>query len=79
VPLFLLMGGEIVVAFLLARIALWVLRGRRLVQQPDQEPSGPGGGGGFRAPAPARRAPQRAPARGRALARRARTPARRAA
>jgi hypothetical protein len=66
------MGGELVIAFLLARIAIWVLRGWRRAPATRRDPPGPGGGGGFRAPAPARAAPRRAPPRPRVLARRAR-------
>jgi hypothetical protein len=57
------MGGELVIAFLLARIAIWVWRGRRGGPVGAGDPAGPGGGGGFRAPAPARPAPRRAPRR----------------
>ncbi len=38
-PLFLLMGGEFVVAFLVARIVLWILGGRHVA---DPGPPGPG-------------------------------------
>ncbi len=57
-PLFLLMGGEFVIAFLMARIALWILRGRHVEEPPLPEGPGPGRprlirGGAADAPAPA--------------------------
>ena len=33
-PLFLLMGGELVIAYLMARIGLWILRGRYTEETP---------------------------------------------
>jgi len=40
VPLFLLMGGEFVIAFLLLRIAVWMMRGRGA--RDPLPPPGPG-------------------------------------
>lgn len=42
-PLFILYGGEIVLAILAARIAFWFLRSRPLSLLPDPPPDGPRG------------------------------------
>ena len=41
-PLFPLMGGEFVIAFLLLRIAVWVMQGRRAQDPLPPPPPGPG-------------------------------------
>lgn len=64
IPIFFLMGGEIVLALIGLRVALWVARGWRELraQERPKPPRGPGGGlrclaGGRAAPeAPALRA-----------------------
>ncbi len=43
-PLFLMMGGEFVIAFLAARIGLWMLRGRHDIHSVAREPRPPEGG-----------------------------------
>jgi len=46
VPLFvpLLMGGEIVIAFLIVRVAMWILRSWALLRTLELRPTPPGGG-----------------------------------
>ena len=46
IPIFLLMGGEIVLALIGLRVALWVARGWRELraQERPKPPRGPGGG-----------------------------------
>ncbi len=41
-PLFILYGGEIVIAIIAARIAFWFLRSRPISLPPDPPPDGPG-------------------------------------
>ena len=59
IPIFFLMGGEIVLALIGLRVALWVARGWRELraQEKPKPPRGPGGGlrclaGGREAEAP---------------------------
>ena len=58
-----LLGGEFVIAFLAARIALWVWRSRRALVATGRD-EGPGGpdGGGRRLPPALRLVPPTAPA-----------------
>ena len=42
-PLFILYGGEIVIAIVVARIALWIVRSGGLRLPREQGPGGPGG------------------------------------
>jgi hypothetical protein len=63
-----LLGGEFVIAFLAARIALWIWRSRADLRAlaSDPGPPGPGGGRPQQAPRPALRLVHAAPAAERA-------------
>lgn len=77
-PLFILYGGEIVVALILIRIGLWILRSGGLRLPPGPERNDPPRGGGRPQPEPRPQA-QPTPARVMPLPTASRAPDRRAA
>ena len=62
IPLFLLMGGEIVLALIGLRVALWVARGWRELRAQERPKPPPGPGGGLRCLAGGRAAEAPVPA-----------------